>query len=130
MSKTGSCLCGKVRFTADAIPSLQACHCRTCRKWGGGPFIAVPCKSAEFEGEVTRFAASKRADRGFCPTCGTHLFFYSKPGDMYGIPAGLFDEDPESSLRAEYFIDEKPDYYCFSEETKKLTGAEFHAKFG
>ena len=92
--------------------------------------MAVPCKSAEFEGDVTRFTVSNRAVRGFCPTCGTHLFFYSRPGDMYGIPAGLLDTPPDVPLRAEYFIDEKPDTYCFSEDTRKLTAAEFREKFG
>ena len=127
--RNGKCLCGAVAFAADPMPSSQACHCDTCRTWGGGPFMAVPCKSATFTGEVTRFASSEHAERGFCPTCGTHLFFNPTGKDVYGIPLGIFDDPADLPFKAEFFIDEKPETYSFANDTKKLTGAEFIAKF-
>ena len=100
-----------------------------CRTWGGGPFLSVPCKSAEFGGTVSRYPSSEGADRGFCPTCGTHLFFHVKRADIYAVPAGLFDDASGIPFRAQIYMDEKPDTYTFADETKNLTGAEFEAKF-
>ena len=92
---------------------------------GGG----VPCTSATFAGPVTRYASSEHAERGFCPTCGTHLFFNPIGKPVYGIPLGLFDDPAQLPFAAEFFIDEKPPTYSFANDTKKLTGAEFIAKF-
>lgn len=110
MPRTGSCLGGHVRFTADPIPSLQACHCTTCRKWSGGPFMAVPCKSAAFDGPVERFTLTDRGERGFCPTCGTHLYYHAHAAGIHAIPVGTFDDQSEIPFKAELYIDEKPDY--------------------
>jgi len=48
----GSCLCGGVSFTAKKVShSVGACHCVMCRKWGGGPLMAVDCGTdVTFEG--------------------------------------------------------------------------------
>lgn len=127
--RTGQCLCGAVTFQAEPFPSSQACHCKTCTTWGGGPFVAVPCKSASFVGVVARYGSSGHAERGFCPTCGTHLFFHPKGSQIHGISLGIFDDADGLPFKVEFFIDEKPDTYAFANETKKLTGAEFAAKF-
>lgn len=38
---SGQCLCGAVKFTTEgAADEHEACHCRMCRRWGGGPFFA------------------------------------------------------------------------------------------
>ena len=40
--RKGSCLCGAVRVTANTQgDGMAACHCTICRKWGGGPLLAV-----------------------------------------------------------------------------------------
>lgn len=129
MKRSGKCLCGAVSVDAEIIPSLQACHCVTCRTWSGGPFMSVPCTSAEFAGPVRRFSVSDRGERGFCADCGSHLFFFAEKAGIHAVPIGLFDDQSGIPFRAELYVDQKPDYYCFAEETKKLTGAEFRAKF-
>ncbi len=129
MKRTGKCLCGDVSFEAEPFGSMQACHCGTCRKWGGGPWMALSCKSASIYGPVTRYRSSDAADRGFCPTCGTHIFFYAREPRIYAIPAGLFDDVTDLPFKAEYFVDEKPDHYVFAGDRKLLTGAEFEAQF-
>ena len=130
MSRSGKCLCGEVSFTAEPMPTMQACHCEMCRKWGGGPFMSAPCRNAVFEGPVTAYASSKVADRGFCATCGTHLYYFAKAAGIHAIPIGLFDDQSGLPFRAEIFIDGKPDYYAFANDTAKMTGDEFRAKFG
>lgn len=131
----GACLCGRVRITANAMPTeLSCCHCSMCRKWAGGPFMAVECGTeVAFEGEenITRYESSGWGERGFCRHCGSHLFYHLKPTGDYHIPAGLFDLDDTVSRRFAHqiFIDEKPDYYAFSNPTVELTGAQVIAQF-
>ena len=39
---TGGCLCGAVRYTADADPSsVTVCHCLDCQKFTGSAFSVV-----------------------------------------------------------------------------------------
>ncbi|VAW85809.1 hypothetical protein MNBD_GAMMA17-2160 [hydrothermal vent metagenome] len=45
------------------------------------------------------------------------------------MPVALFKADDEFELDIQVFIDEKPGYYCFSNETRKLTGEEAFAEF-
>ena len=132
-TRQGKCLCGAVTVTAvTASAHVGACHCSICRKWGGGPFMTVECgNDVEFTGSdsIGVFNSSDWAERGFCRQCGTHLFYRLKEAVFYALPIGLFDETAWV-LTEEVFIDEKPDFYTFSQDTKKLTGAELFAQFG
>lgn len=129
----GSCLCGAVRFSIRAAGnSVGACHCSMCRKWGGGPLFAVECGSdLQLEGgdEVSVFSSSDWAERGFCRTCGSHLFYRLKEGGHYAIPVGLLEDSEGLNFDHQIFIDEKPSFYSFANETKTLTGAEVFAQY-
>lgn len=130
----GRCLCGAVhlRVQADSLHA-GACHCGICRKWGGGPLLAVECgTNVHIQGDehVTTYDTSDWAERGFCRHCGTHLFYRLRQGGFHAIPLGLLDGDPAWQLDHEVFIDDKPAYYDFANATKKLTGAEVFAQFG
>ena len=126
--RTGSCLCGAVTVKAAPEPHFHACHCGTCRKWSGGPLMAAVCgQDAEIEGEVTRYQSSPIAERGFCPACGTHLFYYSVPAKLYVMPVSLFDDPSGLEMTAEIYVDDQPDYYAFAGNRARMTGAEFVA---
>ncbi len=131
--KRGKCLCGAVRITAkDAGTEVGACHCKMCRRWGGGPFMEIECgTNVSFEGEenVSVFDSSAWAERGFCKKCGTHLFYRFKRTGQHGIPVGLFDDDENLTFTHQVFIDEKPSFYRFADETHDVTGAEIIAKY-
>ena len=130
---SGQCLCGAVKLTADASPHLGACHCGMCRRWGGGPLLAVHCEgevTIEGDENVTRYNSSEWAQRGFCKQCGTHLFYHLMPVDDYVIPVGLLDESEGLNFHRQIFIDSKPGYYSFAEDTPVLTGEEVFAQFG
>ena len=75
----GGCLCGAVRYTLAARPDDVAhCHCRICRRAAGAPFVTwatVARADLAVAGEVRWFRSSTLAKRGFCPACGTQLFF-------------------------------------------------------
>ena len=123
-----NCLCGSVKITAKEInPKFTVCHCDSCRAWGGGPFFAVKCgTNVEIEGheKVTMYESSSWASRGFCSACGTHLFYKLKESGDYNMPVGLFQDLEGLEMAMQYFSDQRPDYYCFSNETKEMTKAE------
>lgn len=129
----GRCLCRAVGIEAQAANlNITACHCSMCRKWGGGPFLAISCAEAiTFEGEdnIATFASSSWAERGFCKLCGTHLFYRLKEATEYEIPIGLLDEVPDIILTSQIYIDRKPPYYTFAEQTQILTEAEVMAQY-
>ncbi|MCH9690766.1 MAG: GFA family protein [Gammaproteobacteria bacterium] len=133
LSSKASCLCGAVKITANDInPNFSVCHCDSCRGWGGGPFFAVQCGTkVDIEGseKVKMYNSSPWACRGFCIDCGTHLFFkLNKSGD-YNMPVGIFENINGLEMDMQYFSDNKPGYYCFSNETKAMTRAEIMAYF-
>lgn len=131
--QSGSCLCGSVSLVATPKRyHVGACHCETCRKWGGGPLLAVECSGdVRFDGakNISVYNSSEWAERGFCQQCGTHLFYRLKQGEMYAIPVGLFDENEHWQLTDQVFIESKPAFYSFAEKTTNLTGAELFAQF-
>lgn len=130
---TGSCLCGEVKLEADAVlPHVGACHCSMCRKWTGGPMLVVDCQAApKFSGEqhVSVYSSSDWAERGFCAKCGTHLFYRLKQSGQYVVPVGLLNLSETLTFDQQIFIEEKPEYYSFANETKNMTGAEVFAMY-
>ncbi|MBD2492921.1 GFA family protein [Nostoc sp. FACHB-280] len=129
----GSCLCGKIRIFASTVSkSISGCHCQMCRKWGGGPFLVADCgNDVSFENQesITIFGSSQWLERGFCSQCGTHLFCRLKETKQYFIPVGIFEQPKDFVFERQIFIDEKPAYYGFANETENMTEAEFIAQF-
>jgi hypothetical protein len=78
---TGGCLCGKVRYSANAEPAFTGvCHCRDCQKFTGSAFaivVAIPKEALSVQGNVTTFSKTgdtgKTIERRFCPECGSSL---------------------------------------------------------
>ncbi len=103
-----------------------------CRNWGGGPMLAIDCADKmkiSNETSVTRYPSSEWAERGFCTHCGTHLFYYLKPANQYHLPIGLLEASASFNFTHQIFIDEKPDYYEFKNETHNMTAADVFAHF-
>ena len=130
---SGQCLCGKVKVRVNNINNkVGACHCSTCRKWAGGPFMTIDCGSdVSFGGDeyISVYNSSEWAERGFCKNCGSHLFYRLKANNLYIMPAGIFDNVENLIFDHQVFIDEKPGYYGFSNETYDMTGVEVFAKY-
>ena len=115
MNGTGQCLCGAVTFEAQDVEShVHACHCSMCRRWNGGPALAVAVGSVTFAGEanIRRYRSSEWAERGFCKKCGSNLFYFLIP-NRYIIEAGLFNEQ-DFKLESEIFCAGKPTWYEFA----------------
>lgn len=129
----GRCLCGAVRLLAPrASRHLDACHCGLCRRWSGGPMLALDCGTElRIRGDrnVTVYDSSEWAQRGFCARCGTHLFYRTRADGNHFVPVGLFDDAEGVRFASQIFVDDKPGYYSFAERTREMTGAEAMAAF-
>ena len=110
----GSCLCGSVRFTArGAARDPAACHCSQCRKQSGHFWAAMQVLDADLSvtGEVRWYAATPAARRGFCPTCGSFLFWKGRDDPDTGIALGALDGPTGLTLARHIFVADKGDYY-------------------
>jgi hypothetical protein len=130
---TGGCLCGAVRFTAaPRHHEFTACHCGMCRRWSAGPYFAVYCGGTvniEDTSHLGIYRSSQWAERGFCKQCGTALFYRLVDKEFWEVSAEAFDDRSDFRFAAQIFIEEKPSYYDFANDTKKLTGADVFAEF-
>ena len=129
----GKCLCGAVRIVANVDShSVGACHCSMCRKWGGGPLLVVHCSTPpQFEGLAPSVHdSSEWAQRGFCGRCGTHLYYRLKDKNSYAIPVGLLDGGEDWEFKLQIFIEQKPAWYCFVNQTTELTGEQAFEQLG
>ena len=124
----GSCLCGAVRFTADGpFRPVIACHCVQCRKTSGHHVAATsaPRAGIAITGEVTWYASSDVARRGFCATCGSQLF-WDGAGENLSIFAGALDGPTGLKLAGHIFCASKGDYYEIADDLPKAEGADPH----
>lgn len=130
MKLHGQCLCGKVSLTTDIPPEVGVCHCSMCRRWGGGPFFAthgIPNLTFDGDENITAYDSSEWGERAFCKTCGTHLYYRIKQSNEYIVPAGFFDDPSQFEFKQQIFIDKKPAFYHFGNETQNMTEDEFIA---
>jgi len=128
MSHTGSCMCGAVSFTIATPPThANLCHCSMCRNWSGGVFmgVIVPQDALQLKGEkhLTVYTSSPWAERAFCSTCGSSVFYrVTAEGPMHGqyhIAMGSLDDPKGIEIKAEYFIDLKPAAYSFVQSDRQ-----------
>jgi hypothetical protein len=128
----GHCLCKSVKVSIYEAPeTFSVCHCDSCRRWAGGAGMSFNAgQHLEFSGEelVGRYSSSEWAERGFCKNCGSHLFFRLKKTDHYFLSVGLFGKDIAPKFDLQEFIDEKPEYYSFANDTKSFTKEEGYTK--
>lgn len=131
---TGRCLCGEVQFTVTDIEAAHhACHCAMCRRWGSGPMFAARVAAIEITAgteHVRRYRSSDWADRAFCAQCGTHLYYYLRPGDSYYLSVGTFDDATPFRLVGEIYVDAQPPGYAFAGDLQRLTEADVIGELG
>jgi len=95
---TGGCLCGAVRYRADADPLRGViCHCVNCRRHSGAPalaFVHFPATAFSWLAEHPRwYRSSARAERGFCANCGSTVAMREEIlPDRVQICVGTLDE--------------------------------------
>lgn len=111
---TGGCLCGAIRYSAGAETlGNSACHCGQCRSWSGHFWasVMVPKEALSLTGAPRWFRSSDHAERGFCPSCGTSLFWREDGARHVSIGMGTVDEPTGLQLERHIYVDFKGDYY-------------------
>src|ERR1700722_17909493 len=102
-TRTGGCLCGKVRYRAPATPlATVICHCRHCQRQAGSAFsvVAVFARSElKVEGELRVFeergSSGQEVFRQFCGSCGSPVLTDTERAREQGVifvKAGTFDD--------------------------------------
>ncbi|MFQ6551153.1 GFA family protein [Aestuariibius insulae] len=112
--REGSCLCGAVTFTVEGeIAGVSVCHCGQCRKQSGHVWASGWAKdeAVTISGDVRWFDAVGTAKRGFCPTCGSFLFWVAHDEDTISFAMGALDGATGLSLGKHIFVRDKGDYY-------------------
>ncbi len=125
VTATGGCLCGRIRWSATGpMEAITACHCTQCRKQSSHfmAFSATQVATLEIEGEagITWFRASDTARRGFCATCGSHLFWHGDGSARISIAAASIDPPTGLSLVKHIFCADKGDYYEIADGVEQL----------
>ena len=68
--------------------------------------VEITSEAVEWCGEApTRFASSNIAERGFCATCGTPLFYRQFDGSTIELMAGTLDAPDAFALNYHYGIE-------------------------
>lgn len=115
-SLDGGCLCGAVRYRAEAAPVIQAvCHCRNCQRQAGSGWsmiVGVPAATLQVSGEVRTYQDSGESGgavrRQFCPTCGSPLFSHvAASPDLVFIKAGTLDDTSGFTPQVQVWTDSR-----------------------
>lgn len=117
----GGCLCGAVRYRAEAAPfDVSHCHCGLCRRSTGAPFVTwatFPASSFTFTAGTPRERNSTpQGRRSFCGDCGTALTFRetARPNSV-DVTVGSLD-DPERVTPVDHaFVGRKLSWLQFAD---------------
>ena len=127
MKIEGGCLCGKVRYSADAEPVfVGVCHCKNCQKQAGTAFsivVAIPKPALSMQGALKTFNdrgdSGKAVYRRFCPECGSPILSEVEAmPDLAIIKAGTLDDTAG--------LEPKMEIYCDSAQPWVQLGGERH----
>jgi len=136
---TGSCLCGRVRFSISAeLEHFYFCHCEQCRKITGSAFAAnILAKPAPIDWltgaqKVRRFdyPGSRSFTKVFCSDCGSGLPFLNESGNTLFIPAGSLDQTPSISPEKNIFWADKAEWYEQGVSSPNCEGFPGHITIG
>ncbi|RED14129.1 GFA family protein [Pontivivens insulae] len=114
----GSCLCGAVKYQVNgSLRPVIACHCVQCRKTSGhyGAATSAARGDLRIAGDVKWYASSDSAKRGFCPDCGSSMF-WDGGGENVSIWAGTLEGQVDVRLAGHIFIADKGAYYEINDD--------------
>ncbi len=111
----GGCLCGAVRYRVEGeLGAVGLCHCGQCRRWTGHFLASTSARRQDvtIEGELRWYESTPGvARRGFCPACGSSLFWEAIGGPDLEILAGTLDKPTGLRTGHHIFVADKGDYY-------------------
>ena len=106
---SGRCICGEVKWTYDGeVTRNLVCHCTDCQRAISSPFTAfvgLRPDVLQWQGKINHYESSPQTWRGFCPACGTRLYFKSgKWPDEIHLHAATLDEPDAYTPTAEVVV--------------------------
>ena len=117
----GGCLCGQVRWTANAAPeNVRLCHCRNCQRAMGGPYFAralFPVEAVERTGETTAWASSHRLRRLSCAQCGTPVFAEPLDAPYLAVSLATLDDPQGLAPGSHIWVSRKVDWVSLDDGT-------------
>ena len=119
-SKTGTCECGAIRYAITGpLRRVVYCHCGQCRRTSGHYVAATACATEHLvlqnEEGLRWYRSSTFAQRGFCKTCGSSLFWRPDHGEYVAIMAGTLDVPTGLVSREHIHLDDASDYYTVTD---------------
>ncbi len=125
----GGCLCGQVRYAANADPAfVGVCHCVDCQKQTGTAFavvVGIPKPAISIQGRVKTFHdtgdSGQSVERTFCPECGSPIRFDAAviPGLTF-IYAGTLDDTTWVDPKVHVYCDSKQNWTSIPEGAQKF----------
>jgi hypothetical protein len=125
----GGCLCGRVRFSADAEPAfVGVCHCKDCQKFTGTAYatvVGIPAATLKVTGTTKTFTkngdSGKPVHRRFCPECGSGIMDEAEalPG-MVLLNAGSLDDASWARPAMQIYCDSAQPWARLAEDTKSF----------
>jgi hypothetical protein len=119
----GGCLCGRVRYSADAEPTfVGVCHCTDCQKFTGSAFatvVGVPATALKLKTFTKLGDSGKAIHRRFCPECGSGIVDEADalPG-MTIISVGTLDDPSWVKPHSQIYCDSAQSWVQLGEEMK------------
>lgn len=105
LTLTGRCLCGKVQYQIQGkVLDQNYCDCAGCKRASGAmqtPWMVfersamtiTSGKLVHVRGDAQQYSkCDAHGKRGFCPECGSHLFWFSDRGDTVDVAVGCLDD--------------------------------------
>lgn len=121
----GSCLCGEVRWTFEALAMMSHCHCSICRKIHGSAFATFAMGDASGfawqagEAQIGSFESSPGNARSFCTRCGS-VVAREISGGQFSTPAGNLDDDPGIRPMAHIYVGSKAVWHPLTDELPRF----------
>lgn len=118
---TGGCLCGAVAFEVRGpLTPPTACHCSQCRRQTGHFVVSTNAARDDVtflkEDGLAWYRSSDIAERGFCRTCGSTLFWSADGAKTISIALGALDPPTGLKIAKHIYAADKSDYYDITED--------------
>jgi hypothetical protein len=126
-TKGGGCECGAVRFEVTGpMRKVVYCHCGQCRRTSGHFVAATACATEHLQfvsqAGLRWYRSSDIAERGFCQTCGSSIFYRPNHGKHISIMAGTLDTPTGLRGREHIHVDAASDYYAITDGLPQYAG--------
>jgi len=127
MQRTGQCMCGKLQYSAETEDRVSVCYCKMCQRWASGVFMGVLSSGFEVtkgEQHLGVIKSSEWAERGFCNSCGSNIYYHVPDPGYLSVAFGSLDDTSGLSPRIQFYTDKRPSGFELAAQTKEMTEAE------